>query len=170
MLAAAVMPREPNGRQRRLARDEEARVTFVAAQPHRRGERSNAGATPWQRALRSGLIRDPLRHFDAWQFEQAGLAFEESRADYRRAKGLPTPWLSAGPASSGQPMLATLRQRYVETYRKALVALRTAGRHPLEAWLSVLDAHPEDDERVWPKSTLRGVGFALAALARHFKV
>jgi ribosomal protein L13E len=163
--------REPNGRLRRAAqglprtRPEDV-VAAAAKQPHRRGERSNVAATPWQRAIKAGKIRD-WRHggFTAGELEQAGLAFVEVREHYLRAIGAPRGFISRNGKGSDLP--PSLRRKWLREWNEVGGCL--AGSLSA-AILAATEAHPELDERSWTREFTNAVSDALRSLARHFRI
>jgi hypothetical protein len=157
--------REPNGRlRRRHARADEALVALTASQPHRRGEHTNAGATPWQRAIKSGRIRN-RGGYTGGQLEQAGLAFAEVRENYLRAIGAPRGFISR--RGKGSDLPPSLRRKWLRQWSDACAAL---GKAPLLAILGAVEAHPEEDERLWTRNQSIAVSDALKALCGHFHI
>lgn len=163
-------PREPNGRHRRsIARAAELLVAQTASQPHRRGIRSTAGATPWQRALTSGRIRDHQRSFSPGELETAGLWFCEARVNYLRAIGAPNGYAVDGTGRGGD-LPPRLRRKWLREWRGIRAALVTDRDGPLLAILAATEAHPDADEREWPTEFKIAVSDALVGLAGHFKI
>jgi hypothetical protein len=157
--------RERNGRRQRLPRDAETLVARIAAQPHRRGERTNAGATPWQRAIKAGLIR--ATGLTAGELEQAGLALAEAQANFRKAISCGSPYGRASGSGSDIPQHLIVKWR--REWEEILIRLRGTGRMPFLSVLAALDSHPEADERSWGFRFQAAVGSALAALNGHFR-
>jgi hypothetical protein len=160
-------PREPSGRlRRRLARAEDALVAQIAQQPHRRGERTTIGATPWQRAIKSGAIHDQTGRLTPGELEAAGLRLAEARSDFLKAIGASAPFAS-GPSGSGSDIPVALRNRWIDEWADiALVVLRR-GRMALRCVLAAVEASPGADERLWPPEFTNAVSEALRVLAGH---
>jgi hypothetical protein len=161
-----VLPsREPNGRLRRRSRPEDL-VALTARQPHRRGERSNVAATPWQRAIKARRIRD-WRHggYRPGELEQAGLAFVEVRENYLRAIGAPRGFISRNGKGSDLP--PSLRRKWLRQWDEVCGCL---GNGLLLAILRAVESHPEVEEREWPTEFTNAVSDALRALCGHFRI
>jgi len=158
--------REPSGRRARLAKADDALVAATAAQPHRRGERTTAGATGWQRLLRSGAIADPTGAFTPGQLELAGLRFAEARLHYVIAIGCPIAW--ANSPASGKDIPAAVRNRWIADWSELLSALRRHGPMPIKSLIRAVEAHPETEERDWSPDMQNAVSEALRGLAGHF--
>jgi hypothetical protein len=154
--------REPNGRHRR-ARPEDL-VALAAAQPHRRGERTNAGATAWQRAIKTSRIRD-RGGYGTGQLEQAGLAFAEVRENYLRAIGAPRGFISR--RGKGSDLPPSLRRKWLRQWREVCASL---GNGLLAVALKAVEGHPDEDERLWSQETTKAVSDALRCLAGHFGI
>ena len=163
VLKAGPPRREPSGRRARLAKADDALVAITAAQPHRRGERTTAGATPWQRLLRSGAIADPTGRFSEGELEQAGLRFAEARLHYVIAIGCPIAW--ANSPASGKDIPAKVRDRWISDWAELLSALRTRGPMPIKSLVRAVEAHPEAEEREWPPDMVLALSEALIAVA-----
>jgi hypothetical protein len=138
-------------------------VARTAAQPHRRGERTTAGATGWQRLLRSGAIADRNGRFTAGELELAGLRFAEVRLHYIIAIGCPIAW--ANSPASGKDIPAATRNRWIADWAELLSGLRTRGPMPIKSLVRAVEAHPEAEEREWPSDFVAGVQEGLIALA-----
>jgi hypothetical protein len=154
--------REPNGRYRRT-RPEDA-AAHVAGQPHRRGERSTVAATPWQRAIKAGRIRDP-GGYTAGELEQAGLRFSECRRNYLKAIAAPRGWETRryGPGGDLPPRL---RRKWLREWNEVLAVVGWAYV-PI---LSAVEAHPEGEEREWSREFMKTVSDALRRLCGHFGI
>lgn len=158
--------REPNGRLRRqLAKADEALVALTASQPHRRGEKTNVAATPWQRAIKSGRVRDHSRRCTGGGLELAGLIFCEVRENYLRAIGAPRGFISR--RGKGSDLPPSLRRKWLRQWRDVCACL---GKAPLLAILAATEAHPEEDERLWTPNQASAVSDALKALCGHFQI
>jgi hypothetical protein len=150
---------------RRRSRPEDI-VALTAKQPHRRGERSNVAATPWQRALKAGKIRD--RRYGGYrpgELEQAGLAFAEVREHYLRAIGAPRGFISRNGKGSDLP--PSLRRKWLRQWDEVCGCL---GNGSLPAILRAVESHPELDEREWAREFTNAVSEALRLLAQHFRI
>jgi hypothetical protein len=164
-------PREPNGRLRRAAQGQprsrpEDLVALAARQPHRRGERTNVAATPWQRAIKARRIRD-WRHggYRPGELEQAGLMFAEVREHYLRAIGAPRGFISRNGKGSDLP--PSLRRKWLRQWADVCACL---GNSSLAAILRAVESHPEVEEREWPREFTKAVSDALRLLAQHFRI
>jgi hypothetical protein len=154
--------REPSGRRARLAKADDALVAATAAQPHRRGERTTAGATPWQRLLRSGAIADPTGRFTPGQLEEAGLRFANARMHYLVAIGAPFGWANA--PASGADIPVRVRDRWIADWADLL---QTLSPTPVRVLIRAIEAHPEQEEREWPVEAVAAIQEALMAVALY---
>jgi hypothetical protein len=148
-------------------------VALTANQPHRRGERTNVGATPWQRAIKAKRIRDRSRAgYSAGELEQAGLAFSEIREHYLRAIGAPRGFISR--RGKGSDLPPSLRRKWLQQWNQVSCALAEAPTTNriglLQAASSAVEAHPDDDERAWGAEFTNAVSDALRCLAGHFRI
>jgi hypothetical protein len=145
---------------------DEALIRKTASQPHRRGEATTAGAMPWQRAIKAKKIRDwRLGGYSGGQLEQAGLAFTEVRENYLRAIGAPRGFTSR--RGKGSDLPPSLRRKWLRQWAEACAAL---GNGLLLAILGAVEAHPEEDERLWTRQQTNAVSDALKRLAVHFGI
>ena len=157
--------REPNGRlRRRLASADERLVALTAAQPHRRGEATTAGAMPWQRAIKASRVRD-RGGYSAGQLESAGLAFTEVRENYLRAIGAPRGFISR--RGKGSDLPPSLRRKWLRGWSEACAAL---GNGLLAVAIGAVEAHPDEDERLWTRQHAIAVSDALRRLCAHFGI
>jgi hypothetical protein len=163
VVAKAAPRREPSGRRARLAKADDAVVAATAAQPHRRGERTTAAATPWQRLIRATWIADPSGRFTPGQLEEAGLRFAAARLNYLAAIGAPFGWANA--VASGRDMSPARRRQWVADW---LTLVETLTRTQYRALCRAVDSHPEDEERLWSAEQVVAVRDGLRALASHF--
>jgi hypothetical protein len=138
-------------------------VAMIAQQPHRRGERTTAGATPWQRLIRAGWIADPTGRFTPGQLEEAGLRFAAARLNYLAAIGAPFGWANA--VASGRDLSPARRRQWITDW---LTLVETLSRSQYRALCRAVDAHPEDEERLWLADHVLAVRDGLRALASHF--
>ena len=160
--------REPNGRLRRVRPED--MVAAIARQPHRRGERTTAGATPWQRAIAAGKIRDPARNgLTAGELEAIGLHFAETRANYLKAIGAPNPY-AIDSGGNGRDLSPALRRRWRLAWAEIAFVLAERDRRLLIALQRATDAHPDAEERLWSGEFLWAIREALVTLGRHFKI
>lgn len=158
----AVPPREPNGRlRRRLKRAEETLVAQTAAQPHRRGEFSVIGATPWQRAIKSGQIHDPDGRLTAAELEIIGLRFLAARHRFLKAIAAPDGY-AVGRSGQGRDLPPQVRRRWLVDWLGVRIWL---GKGLLRHVLAAVEAHPDFDEREWPQEFTNAVSGALKRLA-----
>jgi hypothetical protein len=148
-----------------LAKAEDAMVAMIARQPHRRGERTTAGATPWQRLIRSTWIADPSGRYTPGQLEEAGLRFAAARLNYLAAIGAPFGWANA--VASGRDLSPARRRQWVTDW---LMLVETLTRSQYKALCRAVDSHPEDEERLWGADQVVAVREALRALSGHFKL
>jgi hypothetical protein len=155
--------REPSNKRARLAKADDALIAITANQPHHRGERTTAGATPWQRLLRSGAIADPSGTFTSGQLELAGLRFAEARLHYVIAIGCPIAW--ANSPASGKDIPPKVRERWIADWSELMVALRRHGPMPVKSLVRAVEAHPEAEEREWPPDMVLALSEALRAVA-----
>jgi hypothetical protein len=140
-------------------------VAIIARQPHRRGERTTAGATPWQRLIRAGWIADPSGRYTPGQLEEAGLRFAAARLNYLAAIGAPFGWANA--VASGRDMSPARRRQWMTDW---LMLVETLTRSQYKALCRAVDSHPEDEERLWSAEQVIAVRDALMALSGHFKL
>jgi hypothetical protein len=140
-------------------------VAIIARQPHRRGERTTAGATPWQRLIRATWIADPTGRFSSGQLEEAGLRFSAARLNYLAAIGAGIPFANA--VASGRDMSPARRRQWMTDW---LMLVETLTRIEYKALCRAVDSHPEDEERLWTADHVIAVRDALMALSGHFKL
>jgi hypothetical protein len=159
--------REANGRRARYRPEDP--VAAAAKQPHRRGERTTVGATPWQRAIAAGRIADPSRHgLTPGELEAIGLYFAECRANYLKAIGAPNGY-AIDSGGNGRDLSPALRKRWRLAWAEIAFVLTERDRRLLIALQRATDAHPDAEERLWGGEFLWAVREALVTLGRHFR-
>jgi hypothetical protein len=119
---------------------------------------------PWQRAIKSGRIRN-RGGYSGGQLEQAGLAFTEVRENYLRAIGAPRGFISR--RGKGSDLPPSLRRKWLRGWAEACAAL---GNGLLLVAIGAVEGHPDEDERLWTRQHANAVSDALRALCGHFGI